>query len=98
MLGVVFHQNPDKMVGMEEIMLKVNVVGYDELPEEHKEGVSNNGSGKEWASYLVVYHNDKVIRVESSAMEPEDVSFYRDLNWVKDAIMEAYNKGLEDSV
>jgi hypothetical protein len=78
-------------------MLEVKIVGYDELPESTKQGLlSNNGCGKEYASYLIVYHNGAILRVESSAMEPEDVSFYRDLQWVRDAISEAYDLGVLD--
>ena len=80
-------------------MIKVKMVSYEELPIEVKEFemyLPNNGSGKEYATYLLVYHNDKLIRYESDAMEPEDVQFHRDLSWIEDAIVEAYNLGINE--
>jgi len=79
-------------------MLTVEILGYDDLPKEIKETtlLSNNGPGEEWASYLIIKEDGVKVRLESSAMEPEDVSFYRDLAWVKDAILEAYQTGLID--
>ncbi len=74
----------------------VEICSFDKVPEEYKESVSNNGAGKEWASYLIVRYKGKVVQCESSAMEPEDVSFYRDLKWVKTALLEAYATGFED--
>jgi len=77
-------------------MLEVKTVSYNELPEEvasFGSGLSNNGSGKEYASYLLVYHNGKLIKCKSDAMEPEDACFCRDLAWVQSTIMEAYNIG-----
>ena len=46
---------------------------------------------------LVVLHNGEEIRRHSDGMEPEDVMFYRDLSWVGDAILEAYELGKKDS-
>ena len=77
---------------------EVKIVQFDELPPEiDKTSLSNNGSGAEWADYLLIYHNGKLIRWESSAMEPEDVRFTRDLRWVSEALEEAYEYGLEDA-
>jgi len=76
----------------------VECCSYDELPEQIKEDyLSDNGCGKEYASYLIVKHNGTIIRYESDAMEPEDARFYRDLSWIKEALLEAYNLGREDS-
>jgi len=70
---------------------------YDELPEQIKTYcLPDNGSGKEYASYLIVKHNGVIVRYESDAMEPEDVRFYRDLAWVADALLEAYKLGRVD--
>ena len=78
-------------------MLKVEYKTKDELPEEHKKSLSENGSGSEYATYLIISHNDKIIRVASDAMEPEDAIFSRDLNWIKDAIENVYKIGQIDA-
>lgn len=78
---------------MKEKLLIVEIISFEELPSGEENFVSNNGCGKEYANYLIVRYNGKIIRLESNAMEPEDVSFYRDLKWVKDAIEEAYELG-----
>ena len=75
----------------------VEQYSYDELPEQIKtDYLSNNGCGKEYASYLIVKHNGVILRYESDAMEPEDAKFYRDLSWIKDALIESYKLGRED--
>ncbi len=79
-------------------MLNVKEACYDELPDEFKKTVSNNGSGAEWAGYLIVSYNDKVIKVFSDAMEPEDAKFCRDLKWIKELIEEAYKIGLSEGL
>jgi len=66
---------------------------YNDLTDDEKENVSDNGSGKEWAGYIKVTHNGKTILLKSDAMEPEDAFFYRDLNWIYDIIQKAYNLG-----
>jgi hypothetical protein len=79
-------------------MLEVQILSYDKLPKEiDKAQLSNNGSGKEYANYIIVRHNDKVILVESDAMEPEDCKLLRDLYWVPIVILRAYRIGLEES-
>ena len=78
-------------------MLEVVIQDFKDLTPYERDTVSNNGAGKEYAGYLRVIHNNKSIRLESDAMEPEDVKFYRDLDWVKTAIMEAYRLGVEDA-
>lgn len=70
---------------------------YDDLTEEEKECVPENGSGAECAYYLRVIHNGKTIRLESDAMEKEDAIFYRDLSWISSALEEAYKAGLKDA-
>ena len=71
---------------------------YEELPEEvNKEwGLSDNGSGKDCATYIIQKADGEIISVESDAMEPEDASFGRDLKWIKQSLEDAYEKGLED--
>ena len=77
--------------------VKIINVDYDKLPEEvDRDSLSDNGAGKEYASYFLIYHNDKLIRCESDAMEREDAVFFRDLSWIKGAIEEAYKIGLAE--
>lgn len=74
---------------------KIVVCGFSELPPEvDRNDLSENGVGSEDASYLLVYLDGKLLRCESSAMEPEDVSFYRDLRWISQAIIEAWEAAL----
>jgi len=78
-------------------MLTIKTVPYDELPESiEKDGLSNNGNGKELADYLLVYHNDDLILCESDAVEPEDATLYRDFSWIPSIVRQAYNLGTED--
>lgn len=50
----------------------------------------------EFDHLLIMEHNGIVVRRESDAIEPEDVTFYRDLAWVEDAIEQAYQIGKKD--
>lgn len=79
-------------------MLKVKIVSHDELPDEidEEDGLSNNGCGKEFASYMLFYYDGKLLHYESDAMEPEDATFDRDLDWIPSAIMNAYNLGKKE--
>ncbi len=64
----------------------IRQVSYDELTQEEKEsGLSNNGSGKEYASYIIIEDVDGK-RIYSDAMEPEDSRFFRDLDWIIDEL------------
>lgn len=74
-------------------MLEVTTLRFEDLKEEEKKNVSNNGSGMEYATYLKVTHNGKTILLESDAMEPEDATLDRDLRWVKDIINKVYVLG-----
>jgi len=78
-------------------MLEITSPGYNDLTDDEKENVSNNGSGKEWAGYIRVTHGGKTILLESDAMEPEDASFCRDLNWIYGIIEKAYELGKADA-
>ena len=62
-------------------MKKAKLVSFEDLTEDEKLGQPNNGSGKEYASYIVV-EDEKGRRVYSDAMEPEDASFGRNLSWI----------------
>lgn len=62
------------------------VCSYEDLPSwVDKENLSNNGAGKEYASYIVIEDGDYK-QVYSDACEPEDKNFDRDLSWVLDEI------------
>lgn len=74
--------------------MKVEMQGFDDLSENEKASASDNGSGKEYATYLRVTHEGKTIALESDAMEPEDARLYRDLEWVSQLVMSAYELGL----
>ena len=79
-------------------MFKVKMLDYEELPDDVRKGwgLPNNGSGREYAKYVVIYHNDVVIGVYSDAMEPEDATFYRDLCWIFVELERAYQIGRAD--
>jgi hypothetical protein len=62
--------------------LKITSCYFDDLPEwVDKSMLPNNGSGKEYATYLVIEDGD-YRSVRSDAMEPEDARFGRDLKWI----------------
>ncbi|HAR33376.1 MAG TPA: hypothetical protein DCR95_04605 [Desulfobacter sp.] len=66
---------------------------FEDLPDNQKDKQPNNGPGKEYASYLIIKHKGEIIRIQSDAMEPEDANFLRDLWWIKDALIQAYELG-----
>lgn len=76
--------------------LEITEVSYDDLSPEEQAEQPNNGSGKKYASYLRVLHNGETIGIFSDAMEPEDARFYRDLDWIKDLVFQAYDLGMSD--
>jgi len=78
-------------------MLDIQILSYKELTKEEREGVSNNGHGKEYASYIKVIHDGKTIALESDAMEPEDAIFHRDLSWVMALLSRCYQLGAQDA-
>ena len=66
------------------IKWEIKLFDYDNLPQEiNRDFLSNNGCGKEYANYLVLYLNGKVYSYESDAIEPEDKTFTRDLNFIQ---------------
>lgn len=85
--------------------MKVTLCTYVELPEwVNHNHLSDNGSGKEYANYLLIEDGD-YRACYSDAMEPEDRSFHRDLKWIKSELERAYAakenatvKGLQDTV
>lgn len=76
--------------------LKAVICRYDDLTEDEKLIVPENGCGAVCANYIRVTHNGKTIRLESDAMEKEDAIFLRDLDWIPDAVVEAYKLGFQD--
>ena len=79
-------------------MLKVTNPSYEDLNENEKGDVSNNGSGKEYACYIRVEVDGKKILLVNDAMEPEDASFCRSLSWVSGIIVKAYEIGKSERV
>ena len=77
-------------------MYKVELLYYKNLNEDEKMVAPENGYGAESACYIKVIHNDEVKVFESDAMEPEDATFTRDLNWIISALREAYQAGRYD--
>ena len=79
--------------------ISVETVSYEDLPDEIEKDsfgnfmVSDNGSGKEYATYILIYDGDELMDWYSDAMEPEDATFYRDLNWIPGVIEWAYKMG-----
>ena len=65
--------------------MSVKLMTYEEVMQleltENEKYLSNNGSGKECASYIVIADR-KGRRIYSDAMEPEDARFDRDLSWI----------------
>lgn len=72
---------------------KVEVQHFENLSDAEKSEASDNGGGKEWASYLRVTADGEQLLLVSDAMEPEDCTFGRDLSWIKGAIQRAYEIG-----
>lgn len=79
-------------------MLKISIEQFDDLSNDEKECASDNGVGKECASYLRICNNGQTILLESSAIAPEDVSFYRDLSWVAKWMMKMYEIGKSERI
>lgn len=76
---------------------QVFMVDGDELSPEELENQPSNGYGdKEFATYLKVVYDGDVLDIFDANMEPEDVSFHRDLSWVQGALEQAYALGLDD--
>lgn len=75
--------------------MKLEMLTYEDLTEEERADAPNNGHGAVAARYLRVQFNPNEKNVVySDAMEPEDATFMRDLNWVLDAVSTAFEAGL----
>jgi len=77
-------------------MVKIERVYYDNLTDEEKEDQPNNGSGKEYASYIKITNDEETLMILSDAVEPEDATFVRDFSDVLDALELVYEQGLKD--
>jgi len=76
--------------------MKIETLSYEDLTDKEKKDVPDNGSGKEYANYIKITREGKTLLLKSDAMEPEDCSFSRDLNWIRKALQEMYYLGLKD--
>ncbi len=62
--------------------MKITVCDFEQLPTwAVQQGLSSNGSGKEYANYILIEDEDRRV-CYSDAMEPEDCKFTRDLSWI----------------
>jgi len=69
---------------------RVERVYYDDLPKEiERIGLPDNGNGKEWSSYILVWHGDELVEWYSDVM-------VRDLDWIAPALERAYERGVKD--
>lgn len=78
---------------MKQSIFEVKVESFEDLTFNEQKNVSNNGCGREFASYIRVTHKGKTILLESDAMESEDATFTRDLSWIPKIINEVYKLG-----
>ena len=78
-------------------MLSIENLGFDDLSDEEILGVSNNGHGRVYASYIRVKHNGKYVTLISDAMKPKDATFCRDLNWITTLLRDCYFCGVNDA-
>lgn len=79
---------------------QVLIQEYEDLSDHEKEWVSDKGLyGAECANYLRVMHCGETLLLESDAMDmdPEQVTFRRDLSWIETALGNAYKAGLKDA-
>lgn len=68
----------------------VKIYRYSNLPDwVNKDNLPNNGSGKEYAQYLIIDRPERRV-IYSTANEPEDNLFSRDLSWIMIELSLAY--------
>jgi hypothetical protein len=81
--------------------MRIERLHYTKLPDWAKKEAryeSDCGCGFEHATYLLLFNNEgSFLEMYSDAMEPEDACFSRDLSWIEDAILEAYQRGKDDA-
>lgn len=66
-------------------MKKATILQYEDLTLDEQHMQPDNGSGKEWATYILI-EEDGERRIYSDAMEREDAIFSRDLSWIVEEI------------
>jgi len=74
--------------------MKIEVLGYADLPPYKKEYYKYLEDTE--AGFLHVGYDDGDDEYFCDSMEPEDVSFFRDLSWITDLIRDVYEKGYMD--
>lgn len=80
-------------------MSKLEVItneDYNNLTNQEKEDIPNNGAGAEYANYVRVKYDGETLFLINDAIEPEDATFKRDLRPLVDFISEAYEIGKID--
>lgn len=77
-------------------MLEIELLGYEDLPKSITDETPNNGHGREYANYLVIWYKGHIVSVHSDAVKPEDATLNRDFSWVQDEIEKAYGLGCDD--
>ena len=82
---------------MSENKYTVELVEYKDLTPDEDCYLSENGRGKEYASYIRIKHDGETFALYSDAMEPEDARFSRDLSWIIDALQTAFELGKKEN-
>lgn len=77
-------------------MLKVKSLSFEDLSEEEQKSQPDNGSGREYATYIKITDGVETVMILSDSAEPEDATYGRDFSDVIGAIEEAYKIGLRD--
>ncbi len=80
-----------------EPSFNVTLEEFEDLSNEEKQCVSDEGYGKDCANYIRINHNGKTILLESDAIELKNKTFRRDLSWITKWLKKAYELGKEDA-
>jgi hypothetical protein len=78
-------------------MFNVTLEEFEDLSDEEKQCVSDEGYGKDCANYIRINHNGKTILLESDAIELKNKTFHRDLSWITKWLKKSYELGKEDA-
>ena len=73
-------------------MFEIRIVDYDDLPGDLKE-TEYCCRYSQYSNFFLLYNDDKLIFHQSDKMEPEDVSFHRDLSWIRDLVLQVNKLG-----
>ena len=74
--------------------LSIEVLSAEDLSEEMKDAFDVKYDDR--SNYMIVEHDSTPIMVVSDYMEPEDATFFRDLKWVAELLIEVYELGKKD--